>query len=206
MLIRILTINLHLPLYLQAASIDGCAARLSASEVPFFTFLSIFTSGSGFVLQILLTGGHLCPTCSFILDQEKGEWRRVRENNFTFSVLVFKGEWRRVRKQFYLLSFSFQSLSDQVGDLREARSSHGCAPYISPEVYRVVYQPRGFPLFLIPSPAQTRLTYNCAHLGSTKESLTDSVKKKFVRKFFCVKICWVKIFLGKNFLGENCFW
>ena len=46
-------------------------------------------SGSGFVLQILLTGGHLCPTCSFILDQETGEWKRVGENNFTFSVLVF---------------------------------------------------------------------------------------------------------------------
>ena len=118
MLIRILTINLHLPLYLQAASIDGCAARLSASEVSFFTFLSIFTRCSPFVLQILLTGGHLCPTCSFILNQEKGEWKRVG-------------------KHFYILSFSFQSLSlsDQVGDLREARSSHGCAPYISPEVF-----------------------------------------------------------------------
>jgi len=61
----------------EAASIDGCAARLSASE-------------------ILLTGGHLCPTCSFILDQETGEWKRV-------------------------------------GDLHEARSSHGCASYINPE-------------------------------------------------------------------------
>ena len=46
----------------------------------------------------------------------------------------------------------------------------------------------------------TRLMYNCAHLRSTKESLTDSVKKFFVRKFFCVKnffwvkICWVNIF------------
>ena len=38
MLIRISTINLHLPLYLQAVSIDGCAARLSASEVWFFAF------------------------------------------------------------------------------------------------------------------------------------------------------------------------
>ena len=38
---------------------------------------------------------------------------------------------------------------------------------------------------------RTRLTYNCAHLRSTKESLTDSVKILFVRK----KIC-VKIFLG----------
>ena len=30
----------------------------------------------------------------------------------------------------------------------------------------------------------TRLTYNCAHLRSTKENLTDSVKKKFFKKFF----------------------
>ena len=33
----------------------------------------------------------------------------------------------------------------------------------------------------------TRLTYNCAHLRLTKESLTDSVKKNCVRK------------LGENF-------
>ena len=48
---------------------------------------------------------------------------------------------------------------------------------------------------------RTRLTYNCAHLRSTKESLTDSVKKIFVHKFFCVKI-----FLGENLLGEHFFW
>ena len=57
--------------------------------------------------------------------------------------------------------------------------------------------------------------YNCAHLRSTKESLTDSVKKIFVGKFVCVKIFlgenllgeifWVKIFLNENFLGEF-FW
>ena len=41
---------------------------------------------------------------------------------------------------------------------------------------------------------QTRLTYNCAHLRSTKESLT-----------IWVKIFWVKIFLSENFLGENFF-
>ena len=40
----------------------------------------------------------------------------------------------------------------------------------------------------------TRLTYNCAHLRSTKESLTDSVKNLFSRKKFCVKICWMNIF------------
>ena len=43
---------------------------------------------------------------------------------------------------------------------------------------------------------ETRLTYNCAHLRSTKES--DSVKKIFVQKSFCVKI-----FLGENLLGEH---
>ena len=31
---------------------------------------------------------------------------------------------------------------------------------------------------------KTRLTYNCAHLRSTKESLTGSVKNLFVRKKF----------------------
>ena len=47
-------------------------------------------------------------------------------------------------------------------------------------------------------PWETRLTYNCAHLRSTKESLTYSVKNLFVRKNFCVKI-----FLGENLLGEH---
>ena len=45
---------------------------------------------------------------------------------------------------------------------------------------------------------KTRLTYNCAHLRSTNESLTDSVKNLFVRKNLCVKI-----FLGENLLGEH---
>ena len=43
---------------------------------------------------------------------------------------------------------------------------------------------------------ETRLTYNCAHLRSMKESLT----------IFWVKIIWVKIFFSENFLGENLFW
>ena len=47
----------------------------------------------------------------------------------------------------------------------------------------------------------TRLTYNCAHLRSTKESLTDSVKNLFVRKKFCVKICWVNIFWVKAIIA-----
>ena len=61
----------------------------------------------------------------------------------------------------------------------------------------------------------TRLTYNCAHLRSTKES--DSVKKKklcenlFVWKFFWVKICWVNIFWVNIFFlvkifGWKFFW
>ena len=44
-------------------------------------------------------------------------------------------------------------------------------------------------------PIKTRLTYNCAHLRLTKESLT----------IFWVKIIWVKIFLSEIFLGEY-FW
>ena len=51
---------------------------------------------------------------------------------------------------------------------------------------------------------RTRLTYNCAHLRSTKESLTLWVKFFWV-KIFWVNFFWVKIFLGENFLGEN-FW
>ena len=51
----------------------------------------------------------------------------------------------------------------------------------------------------------TRLTYNRAHLRSTKESLTDSVKNLFVRKHFCVKFFLGEIFVGDIFLGEN-FW
>ena len=43
-----------------------------------------------------------------------------------------------------------------------------------------------------------RLTYNRAHLRSTKESLTDSVKKKIFAKIFLVNI-----FMGENLLGEH---
>ena len=46
----------------------------------------------------------------------------------------------------------------------------------------------------------TRLTYNFAHLRSTKESLTIWVK------FFRVKIFLSENFLGEFFLGENFFW
>ena len=53
---------------------------------------------------------------------------------------------------------------------------------------------------------ETRLTYNCAHLRSTKESLTDSVKKLFVRKNFCVKIFLGENLLGEHFLSEHFFW
>ena len=52
---------------------------------------------------------------------------------------------------------------------------------------------------------KTRLTYNCAHLRSTKESLIDSVKKIFVRKFVCVKIFFGENLLGEHFLSEHFF-
>ena len=45
--------------------------------------------------------------------------------------------------------------------------------------------------FPLEKPKITILTYNCAHLKSTKESLT-----------ILVKIFGVKIFLSENFLGE----
>ena len=65
----------------------------------------------------------------------------------------------------------------------------------------------------------TRLTYNCAHLRSTKESLTieflriiffvvekKNVEGKYLKKerYFLwrrQKKFWVKIFLGDNFFG-----
>ena len=53
---------------------------------------------------------------------------------------------------------------------------------------------------------ETRLMYNCAHLRSTKESLTDSVKNLFVRKKFCVKIFLGENLLGEHFLSEHFFW
>ena len=53
---------------------------------------------------------------------------------------------------------------------------------------------------------KTRLTYNCAHLRSTKESLTDSVKNLFLRKKFCVKIFLGENLLGEHFLSEHFFW
>ena len=46
----------------------------------------------------------------------------------------------------------------------------------------------------------TRLTYNCAHLRSTKESLTDSVKKKI-----CAKIFLCENFFGWKFVGWTFF-
>ena len=54
--------------------------------------------------------------------------------------------------------------------------------------------------------SETRLTYNCAHLRSTKESLTDSVKNLFVRKNLCVKIFLGENLLGEHFLSEHFFW
>ena len=50
----------------------------------------------------------------------------------------------------------------------------------------------------------TRLTYNCAHLRSTKETLTIEYFRIILKKIW-VKIFWVKIFFDKNFVGENCF-
>ena len=61
---------------------------------------------------------------------------------------------------------------------------------------------------------KTRLTYNCAHLRSTKESLTILVKifwvkiflsENFLGEFFLVKIFWGEIFFGENLSGENFF-
>ena len=45
----------------------------------------------------------------------------------------------------------------------------------------------------------TRLSYNCAHLRWTKETLTIEYFRIILKKI------WVKIFLGENFWGEN-FW
>ena len=55
---------------------------------------------------------------------------------------------------------------------------------------------------------ETRLTYNCAHLRSTKESLTiEHLRWKlywiFWVKIFRLKTFLVKIILGENFWGEN---
>ena len=46
---------------------------------------------------------------------------------------------------------------------------------------------------------KTRLSYNCAHLRWTKETLTIEYFRIILKKI------WVKIFLGENFWGEN-FW
>ena len=57
---------------------------------------------------------------------------------------------------------------------------------------------------------RTRLTYNCAHLRSTKESLTIFwvkifLSENFLGEFFLVKIFWGEIFFGENLSGENFF-
>ena len=55
------------------------------------------------------------------------------------------------------------------------------------------------------TPQKTRLTYNCAHLRSTKESLIIENLRRKLYWIFWVKIFRVKTFLVKFFLGEN-FW
>ena len=62
----------------------------------------------------------------------------------------------------------------------------------------------------IESNVRTRLSYNCAHLRWTKETLTIEyfriiLEKKFGWKFFGVKIFGVKIFWAKICFGWN-FW
>ena len=61
------------------------------------------------------------------------------------------------------------------------------------------------------SSKKTRLTYNCAHLRSTKETLTIeyfriTLEKKIGWNFFGVKIFGVKIFWAKICLGEIFGW
>ena len=53
---------------------------------------------------------------------------------------------------------------------------------------------------------KTRLTYNCAHLRSTKESLTDSVKKNFCAKIFLCENCFGWKFVGWTFFEWKFFW
>ena len=52
---------------------------------------------------------------------------------------------------------------------------------------------------------RTRLTYNCAHLRLTKESLTIEYLRWKLYWIFWVKILRVKTFLVNIFFGEN-FW
>ena len=48
---------------------------------------------------------------------------------------------------------------------------------------------------------RTRLTYNCAHLRSTKETLTIEYFRIILEKKVRVKIFWVKIFWAKICFG-----
>ena len=50
---------------------------------------------------------------------------------------------------------------------------------------------------------KTRLTYNCAHLRSTKESLIIEYLRWKLYWIFWVKTFLVNIFLGENFWDEN---
>ena len=56
----------------------------------------------------------------------------------------------------------------------------------------------------------TRLTYNCAHLRSTKKTLTIEhfriISKKFWVNIFLGEIFLGEHFWGENFMGENSFW
>ena len=53
---------------------------------------------------------------------------------------------------------------------------------------------------------RTRLTYNCAHLRSTKETLTIEYFRIILEKKIRVKIFCGENFWGEIFLGENLFW
>ena len=85
MLIRILIINLLLPLYSQAASIDGCAARLSASEVWFFTFCLFLLVAQDLFCRFYLPGA-ISVQHALSSSTRKRENGGGYENNFTFSV------------------------------------------------------------------------------------------------------------------------
>ena len=60
-----------------------------------------------------------------------------------------------------------------------------------------INEPEEEPVVHCQNTPRTRLTYNCAHLRSTKDSLTIEYVR--IIKKIGVKILWVKIFLGEKF-------
>ena len=108
---------------------------------------------------------------------------------------TFDGEakFKCRRRNHHLLTFVYQ-IYHRIANISKYCKYIRISPDVSQKYHKYI---------------KTRLMYNCAHLRSTKGSLTiEYFEKKLI---FWVKIMgwkffWLKIFLGENFCDEFFFW